>query len=147
MEIGVDGIRAGVADWQAVRSIPREQLPPLTAEQREVARKLGISEDDYARSALAGERTREQLLHKTERLAKVVDTAAKNSATGKPVEVQRVILRAIDHRFDIDLRVDGSTIPVRIDEGLVDDYFESGSEDSELRLKRIVERALTSTVQ
>jgi hypothetical protein len=145
VEISVDGWRAGVSDWQAVRSVPREQLPPLTPEQREVARKLGISEDDYARSALAGERTQEELLKKTERLARVVDQAAKTS--GKPVEVQRVVLRTIDGRFDVDLRVNGNTVPIRIDEDLVDDYFDSGSEDAEQRLKRILERALASTVQ
>jgi hypothetical protein len=145
VEIGVDGLRAGVSEWQAVRDVPREQLPPLTPAQQEVAKKLGIPEDDYARSALAGERTREQLLKKAERLARVVDQTAKTS--GKPVEVQRVILRTIDHRFDVDLRVNGNTVPIHIDESLVDDYFDSGSEDAEQRLKRILDRALASTVQ
>ncbi len=145
MEVAVDGWRSGISEWQEVRDIPKEKLPPLTAEQREVARKLGVSEDDYARSALAGERTREQLLKKTERLAHVVSESAKS--TGRPVEVARVTLRTIDHRFDVEFRVNGSTVPVRIDEDIVDDYFDSGSDDAEQRLKRIVDRALASTIQ
>jgi hypothetical protein len=73
MEIAVDGWRSGVSEWRTARSVPVDQLPRLTDEQREVARKLGISEEDYARSAFAGEQTREALLKKTERLARLLE--------------------------------------------------------------------------
>ncbi len=145
MEIAVDGWRASAGDWEAVRQIPRDQLPPLTAEQREVARKLGVPEDEYARSALAGERGREVLLHKAERLARVIEEQAKTAGTDASVE--RIILRTVESRFDVDLRLNGRSIPLRIAEDLVDDYFDSGSTDAEQRLGRVVKNALQALAQ
>ena len=73
MEIAVDGWRSSVAEWNAVRSLAVDELPPLSREQREVAKKLGVAEQDYARSAVVGERTRETLLRKAERFARLLE--------------------------------------------------------------------------
>jgi len=56
MEIVVDGWRSSVAGWDAVRNIPPDRLAELSPEQREVAKKLGVKPEDYARSVMAGER-------------------------------------------------------------------------------------------
>jgi hypothetical protein len=145
MEIAVDGWRSSVADWDAVRSVPVDALPRLTTEQREVARKLGIPEQDYARSVLAGERNRESLLAKAGRLAKLLEQRLNKA--GIHGEVARVVLRTIEHRFNIELQIDGNAIPLRIDETLVDDYFDAGSWDAEERLGRILDRALAGVKQ
>ena len=139
MEIAVDGWRSGVADWDAVRNLPAEQLPQLTDEQRAVARKLGIPEQDYARSVVAGERNREALLVKTERLARLLEQRI--AALGIDGRINRVTLRTIQGRFDVEVQVNGRTLPLRIDEALVDDYFDNGSADSEQRLAQILDRA------
>ncbi len=145
MEIVVDGWRSSGADWDAVRNIPMEQLPVLSEEQRQVAKKLGIPEQDYARSVLAGERNREALLVKTERLARLLE-----QRLGKPgakVRINRVVLRTFEDRFDVELQIDGRGVPLRIEETLVNDYFDSGSLDAEERLGRILERALAGVTQ
>lgn len=139
MEIAVDGWRSGVADWDAVRNLPAEQLPQLSDEQRAVARKLGIPEQDYARSVVAGERSREALLVKTERLARLLEQRI--AALGIDGRINRVTLRTIQGRFDVEVQVNGRTLPLRIDEALVDDYFDNGSADSEQRLAQILDRA------
>jgi hypothetical protein len=139
MEIAVDGWRSGVADWDAVRNLPAEQLPQLSEEQRAVARKLGIPEQDYARSVVAGERSREALLVKTERLARLLEQRIE--ALGVDGRINRVTLRTIQGRFDVEVQVNGRTLPLRIDEAIVDDYFDSGSADSEQRLAQILDRA------
>jgi hypothetical protein len=145
MEIVVDGWRSSVADWDAVRSIPVEQLPALSEEQREVAKKLGIPEEDYARSVLAGERNREALLVKTQRLARLLEQRL--GRTGVQARVNRVVLRTIEHRFDVELQIDGREVPLRIEETIVNDYFDSGSADAEERLGRILDRALAGVSQ
>ena len=145
MEIAVDGWRASVEDWDAVRSIPIEQLPPLTEQQRQVAKKLGVPEPDYARSALAGERTQVVLLQRTERLARLL--AERMRAAGLPGEIIRVVLRTFEGRFDVELKVDGKRLPLRIDEDIVDDYFDRGSMEAEARLGRILERSLAGLRQ
>jgi len=140
MEIAVDGWRAGAAEWDAVRSLPASELPSLSPEQREVAKKLGVSEQDYARSALAGERTREVLLRKTERLARLLEQRMQGS--GLSGTITRVMLRTIEHRFDVEVQSSGRFVPLRIEESLVDDYFDGGSADAEERLGRILDRSL-----
>jgi hypothetical protein len=145
MEIAVDGWRSGATDWDAVRNLPAEQLPQLSEEQRAVAKKLGISEQDYARSVVAGERSREALLVKTERLARLLEQRI--AALGIGGRVNRVVLRTIQDRFDIEVQLDGRVLPLRIEESIVDDYFDSGSADAERRLAQILDRAFVGMRQ
>jgi hypothetical protein len=140
MEISVQGWRASPSDWKAVRGIPKEELPPLTAEQKEVAQKLGIPEEDYARSALAGERTQNSLLAKTETFARLLEQ--KIHDLGFKAVVENVVLQILEHRFDVSLTVNGKELPLRIKEEIVDDLFESGSADAEDKLSRILKTTL-----
>jgi hypothetical protein len=145
MEISVEGWRASPSDWSAVRSVPRDQLPALTEEQREVAKKLGIAEEDYARSVLAGQRTSEALLGKTERLGRLLNQRLK--AIREDASVERVSLSSTDHRFDVTLIVKEQRVPLRIDENLVDDYFDGGSLQADEALGRVLERTLAVSTQ
>jgi hypothetical protein len=145
MEIAVDGWRSGDADRDAVRNLSAEQLPRLSEEQRAVAKKLGIPEQDYARSVVAGERGREALLAKTERLARLLEQRI--AALGIDGRINRVTLRTIQGRFDVEVQVNGRVLPLRIEETLVDDYFDNGSADSEQRLAHILDRAFVGLRQ
>jgi|SRR5579863_4089607 len=145
MEIAVDGWRAAAADWDAVRNVPVDELPPLTEQQQEVARKLGISDADYRRSAFAGERSREALLAKTERLARLLARLLR--PLNADASVQTVTLRTFDEKFDITIAAGQRIIPVRISEDLVDSLFESGSEEAERRLIRILESAVPARIR
>jgi len=145
MEIIVDGWRSSVEDWDAVRNIPTEQLPALSEGQREVARKFGIPEAEYARSFLAGERHREALLVKTERLARLLEQRLNKA--GVQARVNRVAFRTFEDRFDVELQVADREVRLRIEETLVNDYFDGGSLDAEERLGRILERALVGVMQ
>jgi hypothetical protein len=145
MEIAVDGWRAGTAERELARSLPPEQLPQLTDEQRSVAKKLGIPEEDYARSIVAGERNRDSLLLKTERLARLLEQRIESVGMG--VRVNRVTLRTIQDRFDVELQVNARVLPLRIEEAVVDDYFDNGSKEAEERLGHILDRALVGLRQ
>lgn len=86
MRISVHGLRTSARDWEEVRDLTRNQIPPLTAEQRAVAAKMRIPEEDYARSALADQRTQERLLAKTEQVAKIVQRKFAERSPGAAVE-------------------------------------------------------------
>src|SRR5215469_7040548 len=51
-------------EWKRAMSVPGSELPALSVQQKEIARKLNISEEEYARNVLAGsygwERTRKR---------------------------------------------------------------------------------------
>ncbi|MGA2905622.1 MAG: hypothetical protein ABSD98_17495 [Candidatus Korobacteraceae bacterium] len=122
--------------------MPLGELPALSDEQREVARKLGVSEEDYARSALAGQRTQQALLQKAEALASFLDRLIQRGH--EAISVTRVVLDVVEHRFIVELNVNGRPRIIRVDEGIVDDYFDSGSTEAEANLARIFDRALLS---
>ena len=145
MEIAVDGWRAGAAEREVARSLSPEQLPRLTDEQRSVAKKLGIPEEEYARSIVAGERNRDALLLKTERLARLLEQRTERLGIG--AHVDRVTLRTVQDRFDVELPINGRVLPLRIEEFVVDDYFDNGSSEAEERLGHILDRALVGLRQ
>jgi hypothetical protein len=141
MEIAVDGWRPDATDWDVVRNLPPEKIP-VTEQQREVAKSLGLPEVDYAKGALAGERSQERLLAKTERLAHLLTRML--GGMGSPAGVEKITLRIYAEKFDVLLRLGDHATPVRISESLVDDLFESGSEQAEKRLARILDTAVGS---
>jgi hypothetical protein len=145
VKIGVDGMRFGAKESQEAYSIPKEDLPPLTDGQREVARKLGISEEGYARSFVAGERTSEWLLEKTARFANLLQR--KVAAIRPEAKVEAVFLRTTERRFDIVLKLCGREVPLRVSEDLVDDLFESGSRQAERGLERLLQLNVGQRVQ
>jgi hypothetical protein len=136
MQISVQGWKASAGDWEAVRSIPTNQLPELTEEQKAVARKLGISEEDYARSYLAGERTQSALLAKTEMFARLLTKKIYDS--GFKATVESVVLRILEDRFDVLLTVHGAKVPLRIQESIADELLEAGSAEADEKLSRIL---------
>jgi hypothetical protein len=133
-----------VTDWEAVKTLPADQLPPLTPEQREVARKLRIPEEDYARSALAGQRALEKMVAKTERVARYLVERLREMAPQAIVE--SVVLNTWEGRFEISLTVDSRSIPLRIAEEIVDDYFDSGSPEMGRRLDQVLNLAIHAQV-
>ena len=139
MDVIVEGWRASPADWQAASREPADQLPPLSEAQREVARKLHIPEEDYARSAFAGKRTQAALLEKAQRFARLLDARVKKLR--EAASVSTVVLRTIDHRFDVEISDGKKLLPLRIDENIVDDLLEGGSADADRRVSGMLEQA------
>lgn len=144
IRIGVDGMRTGTKEWSQAQAIPTSDLPPLSDPQRRAAQKMGIPEEDYARSFVAGEKTANWLLSKTQRLANLLQEYSKpvNSAA----KLETIVLRTFEERFDVEFSVEGRVIPIRIRESVVDDLFEAGSAQAEQDLKRILETGLQQQV-
>jgi len=140
MQITVDGSRGSVSAQDAVRRIPKEQLPMLTEAQKTVARQLGASEEDYARMVLAGERAQDELLVKSEMVARLLEKRI--CELGFKAAIEKVVLRARQGKFEVDIKVNERTIPLRIREDLIDDLFESGSLEAEEGLTRILRTTL-----
>jgi hypothetical protein len=143
MQISVEGRRSSTSDWQAVRDIPGDQLKPLTPEQAEVAAQLKISAEDYARSALAGERTTDTLLAKTQRFAGLLEQRLASRARG--VSIDSVALETWEHKFRVVIRGKLDTV-LHINEDIVDDLFEGGSKEADDRISRIVDLAVGERV-
>lgn len=138
--IAVDGMRFSAKGLDEAHSIPVNELPPLSDPQREAAKSMGISEEEYARSLVAGERTWTVLLEKTERLANFLQQRLTLFANN--VKLGSVILRTFEDKFDVEVLLHGQVVHLSIRESVVDDLFEAGSEEAESSLNRILELAL-----
>ncbi|MGH9670426.1 MAG: hypothetical protein ACRD3A_09975 [Terriglobales bacterium] len=145
MNISVDGGRTSAEDWQVSQQLPEADLPPLNDLQREAARKLKISEVEYARSYFAGQQSMIALLGKTERVGRFLQNRLRELEP--QAAITEITLRTLEARFDLKVVVAGTSIPLRIEESLMDDLFEGGSAEAEQRVRRVLQIALeTRTV-
>ncbi len=144
VEISVRGGRISPAEWDAIQALPKEDLPPLTPEQQQVARKMRIPEADYARGALASKQGAEKLLDVVERFARLVRVKLQGRAPS--LELKRVALDTLIGKYEVEANLNGHTLTFRVDEELVDDLFEGGSEIAEKRLDRVIDLALLTEV-
>jgi hypothetical protein len=144
MDISVQGYRTSSADWDEVKNLSDDKLPPLSPEQREVAAKMGIPERDYARSFLAGQRTMVRMVQKTERFARYLHERFREITP--QVSVDSVTLNTWDGRFDVGVHVGDHSTSIRVAEELVDGYFDSGSPEMRQRLDHVLNLATHAQV-
>ncbi len=140
MEIVIDGWRAGGEERREAASAPAWQLPILTEEQKTVARKMGISEEDYQRSAYAGRRNQERLIEKTKRFAAILEAKLGSIAPGARIE--RIRLLTIEHEYRIEIYVENKKVLFRVAEDMVDDFMEKGFADIGQRIEQNLETVL-----
>ena len=141
IKIVVNGFRSDKSEWEAVQKVPKEQLPALTSEQRKVADAQHVPEELYQRSALAGRRTAEKLLRKTEWLAKLLRSELAKQAP--KAAIRSVVLDVWGGKFEIDIEIDSAPFPpLHIGENIVDDLLDLGSTASEQKLSEMLERCL-----
>jgi hypothetical protein len=137
MQVLVEGSRSNSDDWLWAQQLPAAELPPLTDEQRSIAEKLGISAEDYARSAKAGELTRRELQTKTENFGRLLEQKIRDRVPGSSVE--SIVLLTFEGKFRVVAVSGGKEIRLHVDEDLVDDLLQSGSPEMEARLDRVID--------
>jgi len=142
--VGVEiSVRGGgpisATEWDAIEAMPKEELPPLTSGQQQVARKMGIQEADYARTVLASKRGAEKSLEKAERFARFLKDCVRERMGG--ATLSRVALDTLQGKFEVEAQVDCRVLRFRVGEKLVDELFENGSELAEGRLNRVLDLA------
>ena len=141
MEVLVQGGRTTISDRQAVRRLPKEQLPPLNDAQRAIAQKRGIGPDEYARAVMAEQRTTEKLAAKTARFGRVFEERLRSRAPQASIE--QIALITVDGKFELVLKVAGRRISAVVNESVVNDLLEGGAAEADQRLNRIIELLLT----
>ena len=70
--VRVSDFTTSIEEWDRAQRAPRSELPNLSAEQKDVARKFGITEEEYARSVLAGRYGNERMNTRARHLGKEV---------------------------------------------------------------------------
>ena len=141
MEIVIEGWRAGSEERKEAASVPAGQLVPLTDEQKSVAKKMGISEEDYARSAYAGRRNQDRLIDKTRRFAEILEERLQSISEG--ARIDRIRLVTIEHEYRIEIRLSNRKLFFRVSEEMVDDFIEGGSAEIGRQIMNRLETVVT----
>lgn len=143
MQVAVEGSRSSRDDWFRAQQLPASELPFLTDEQKTVAEKLGISAEDYARSAKAGEFSSEELLAKTEAVGRLLEKKMRERNPDSSID--SIVLLTFEGKFRVVAVAGGREIRLQIDEDLLDDLLQSGSQELETRLDRIIDMNLPNS--
>jgi hypothetical protein len=143
MEVRVDGSRSSSDNWLRASLAPSQELPKLTREEELVAKKLGIEAESYARERFAQELTEVELRDRAGRLGEIVQ--AWLDAHRLAASVASIWLKTFEGKYRLDLLQNGKSNLIFVDESLVDEIFEQGSERARSSLESILEMNLLPT--
>jgi hypothetical protein len=136
----ISGNTGSVEDWQKAMNAPKNELPKLSEEQREVARKMGMSAEEYARGVLVGQYGERRERERGERLGDKIATII--SGLGEPYRLEAVIREGVKARWVARITTDGAPKNIAIGLELADDLIESGTVQDEERLRLLVLQSL-----
>ena len=134
-EIIVSDHGTSVEEWDRAQRAPRSELPKLSAEQKDMAKKFKISEEEYARSVLAGLYGDERMKSRARRLGQLVQRVVGTLGKG-PYRVKAVVAEMFKGRWVVSLRGDDTQVNVAIPRELADDVLDSYTTDDITELKR-----------
>src|SRR5208337_4686637 len=120
----VSGVTSSVEDWQKAMNAPKTELPKLNQEQREVARKMGISEEEYARGVLVGQYGEKTQLERGRALGKRIEEILEG--LGDPYRLEALIREGVKFRWVARIETPGEPKSVAIAMDLADDIIDSG---------------------
>ncbi len=139
-DIHLSDYSSSLEDWNKAEKAPLSELPDLSDEERELAQKLGLSEDEYRRHKLVGEYGQERLLTRARALGERVQAILEGARSEYKLSA---IFRNVDGGLWI-LRLEGKADEqdVSISWELADDLLDSGGAEYEERFKNKILSAL-----
>jgi hypothetical protein len=136
-QVFVRGISGGSADdWVRAKSAPHSELPELSDEQKDVARRMGIPEEEYARGVLVNKYSEERQLHRGEKLGEHIENIL--NGLGPSYHLQALVREGIKDRWVARIVMPDKIENVAISFGTADDVVDSAAIQDIERLKRII---------
>jgi hypothetical protein len=140
VEVSVYGSRVFDEDWREAQHRPTNALPELTPAQRNTAKQLHVSEEDYARMFLAQQLSADRLVEKTAEFGNLLERSIQ--ARGIDASVRSIKLDDLHQRYEVEVQANGTQVPLTIDGQLVQDLLERGSAEAEASISRIIDLSL-----
>jgi hypothetical protein len=137
MEVFVRGSRSSSQDWLRAQQIPANELPPLSEEQKTEARLTHRSEEDYARSAYAGQLSQQRLLQATLRFGRWLNARVEERNSDSHVEA--IELDTWGGKLQVKVLTGGEVVNFEMDEDLVEQFLITGSAELEKSIFRLLE--------
>ena len=122
--IFISGTTSSTDDWKRALEAPMSELPPLSEEQKDFARRFKVSDEEYARGVLAGKygesAQRERALKLGDAVVQVL------SGLGPQYRLLAVIREAVNFRWVLRIETPIGIRNVQVALDLADDVIDSG---------------------
>lgn len=142
-QIYISGGTISLDDWQHALETPETQLPPLDEAQKEAARKIGMSEPDYARGILADQIGLDRQRERGKRLGEIIELMLDDRGGGSKLE--SLARRGVDFYWIAVISQGGWHLTeVKIPLDLADDVLDSGNLGRRSQLERLLLQSLDS---
>jgi hypothetical protein len=129
-----------VDEWTRAQNAPKSELPELNEAQKAVAGKFGISEEQYARSVLAGRYGMRRLRTRAVRLGEEVEKILHDVSAES--RVTRVVADMARERWVIVLRTPTRQIGIPVSREIGDDFLDFPTREATEDLKASVRSGL-----
>jgi hypothetical protein len=139
-EVFISGVTGSVEDWQKAMSAPKAELPALNQEQKEVARKMGMSEEEYARGVLVGQYGEARQRKRGEKLGRHIEEIL--SGLGDPYRLEALIREGVKLRWVARINTPQAPKNVAIPSDLASDIIDSATVQDMERLRVLILEAL-----
>jgi len=139
-DVFISGSTGSVEDWQNAMNAPKSQLPKLNEEQREVARKMGIPEEEYARGVLVGHYGENRQKQRGETLGQRIEEIL--AALAHPYELEALLREGAKFRWVARVKTSEARKNIAIGFELADDIIDSGTVQDMERLRVLMLEAL-----
>jgi hypothetical protein len=125
-EVFISGVTISADAWKRALEAPTKELPELTDEQKEAARRFKIGDEEYARGVLAGIYGEAAQRHRGEKLGSVVSRLL--AGLGPDYRLEAVLREGGKFRWLLRIQTPDGLRNVQLPLDLADDVI-----DSELR--------------
>lgn len=129
-----------VEEWRRAQNAPKSELPELSEAQRAVAGRFGISEEQYARSVLAGRYGMRRLRSRAVRLGEEVEKILRDVSSES--RVTRVVADMARERWVILLRTPTRQVGIPVSREIGDDFLDFATREATEDLKARVKSGL-----
>lgn len=125
LEIEVPDYSSSIEDWNRAQKAARSELPELSDDEKDVARRFKISEEEYARGVLAGDYGRKRKIDRAQRLGEVAQKILDELSGGRD-RVVALVYDAGRPRWIVSVQTAHGTSNVAIPLDVADDVLDWG---------------------
>ncbi len=124
-KVYISGSSSSAEEWKQAIEAPVSELPKLSDEQKETAKRFQVAEEEYARGVLAGDLASQRHSQRGQVLGETVEKLL--SGLGSGYRVDAILRHGVEFRWMLRIETPGGFRNVDIPLDLADDVIDSGA--------------------
>jgi hypothetical protein len=142
-QVYISGSSSSAEEWRQALESPSTDLPKLTAEQKEMAKRFQVTEEEYARGVLAGKLSERRHAERGNRLGSKVEQIL--AVLGPGYRLDAILREGTQFRWVLRIETPTGIRNIAVPLDLADDVVDSGMADVVEQLKARVLQGLDRT--